>query len=62
MNLSIVVPVYNESENLALLHDSIHSALDDLDLTGWEILYVDDGSTDGSFEVIHKLFWMTRNT
>lgn len=56
MNLSIVVPVYNESENLALLHDLIHKALDDLDLTGWEILYVDDGSTDGSLEVMHKLF------
>jgi glycosyltransferase involved in cell wall biosynthesis len=55
MNLSIVVPVFNESENLPLLHESVHNSLDGLDLSSWEIIYVDDGSTDDSFEVMRKL-------
>lgn len=46
--LSIVVPVFNEKENLPILHRSIHDAMDDLPEFQWEVVYVDDGSTDGS--------------
>ncbi|MCL4559647.1 MAG: glycosyltransferase family 2 protein [Chloroflexi bacterium] len=54
MNLSIVVPVYNEAENLPLLVDAIHAALDDLPIT-WEMVFVDDGSKDGSLEALEEL-------
>ncbi|MEN4010565.1 MAG: glycosyltransferase family 2 protein [Chloroflexota bacterium] len=54
MNLSVVVPVYNEAESLPLLHQSIHTALDPLDLS-WEMILVDDGSHDTSPQIIEKL-------
>jgi glycosyltransferase involved in cell wall biosynthesis len=52
--LSLVVPVYNERENLPLLMDSIHAALTPLGKT-WEVVLVDDGSKDGSLEVLTEL-------
>ncbi|RPI26412.1 MAG: glycosyltransferase [Chloroflexota bacterium] len=47
MKLSVVIPVYNEVESLPLLHGALHENLDCLDLP-WEVVYVDDGSSDGS--------------
>ena len=46
MDLSVVIPVKNEAENLAPLIAEIHTALDGLVV--FEIVYVDDGSTDDS--------------
>ncbi len=50
-DLSIVVPVYNERESLAPLVDEIASVLDPRGIS-WELLLVDDGSSDGSGELI----------
>jgi GT2 family glycosyltransferase len=47
MDLSVIIPVYNEVESLPHLHQSIHQALDPLKIQ-WEAVFVDDGSTDGS--------------
>jgi glycosyltransferase involved in cell wall biosynthesis len=55
MNLSVVIPVYNESESLESLHQALHAALDDLPDLMWEVVYVDDGSIDGSLEVLERL-------
>ena len=55
MYLSIVIPVYNEEESLPHLHRAIHQALDNQENLDWEIIYVDDGSTDSSLEVLKKL-------
>lgn len=52
--LTILVPVFNERENIPLLHEEIRRALDPLDLD-FEIVYVDDGSTDGSQESLRSL-------
>jgi len=52
--LSLVLPVYNEEESLRPLHQEIREALAGLDLE-WEVLYVDDGSSDGSPEVLAAL-------
>ncbi|HNT27140.1 MAG TPA: glycosyltransferase, partial [bacterium] len=49
--LSVIVPVYNEEENVAELHRRIVAALTGLPLD-WEILYVDDGSRDRSFDLL----------
>jgi glycosyltransferase involved in cell wall biosynthesis len=54
MNLSLIIPVYNEEENLLLLYDSIDRALTPLKNT-WEAIFVDDGSRDGSFDVLQTL-------
>ena len=55
MNLSVVIPVYNESESLDSLHQALHAALDGLPELVWEVVYVDDGSVDGSLEVLERL-------
>ena len=47
LDLSVLVPVYNEAPNLRPLHDELRRALDATGLT-YEVVYVDDGSTDGS--------------
>ena len=54
MKLSIVIPLYNERESLALLTEAITSALQNFS-GGYEIVFVDDGSTDGSLDVIRTL-------
>lgn len=53
LELSIVVPVYNEVENVRPLLDSVVAALGDR--YSWELLLVDDGSTDGTRETIRRL-------
>jgi len=53
-DLSILVPVYNEEESLPELQDWIVKVVDDAGLNA-ELLYIDDGSTDKSWEVIQSL-------
>ena len=48
--VSVVVPVFNEEEVLPELHERLKAALADVD-GGYEVVYVDDGSTDGSAEI-----------
>ncbi len=52
--LSLVVPVFNEAESLELLVDEIDEAVAPLGRAS-EIVFVDDGSTDGSFRVMEGL-------
>ena len=52
--LSIVVPVYNEEDNLPLLHQAIQSAMDALPWP-WEVVFVNDGSQDASGKVLEAL-------
>jgi len=49
--ISLVVPVYNERATLAALFAECRAALEPLALA-WEVVFVDDGSTDGSFDEI----------
>ncbi len=53
-DLSLVVPVYNEKENLPLLMDAIYEALEPLNKT-WEVVLVDDGSKDGSLDILTEI-------
>ena len=52
MDLTLVIPLYNEAESLPELRAWIEASLKDFT---YEILFVDDGSTDGSWEVIQEL-------
>lgn len=54
MNLSIVVPVFNEEESLEPLLREIREALDPLGKS-YEVIVVDDGSSDGTFELLSRL-------
>jgi dolichol-phosphate mannosyltransferase len=54
LDLSIIVPIKNERDNIEPLIKGISAALEPLG-KGYEILYVDDGSTDGSFDVLQQL-------
>ena len=49
IELSVVVPVYNESESVGILCERLHAALAGLGRS-YEIVLVDDGSTDGTWE------------
>jgi glycosyltransferase involved in cell wall biosynthesis len=54
IQVSVVVPVYNEAENVELLHQKLDGALRDLGLS-YEVIYVDDGSRDGSFALLDAI-------
>lgn len=53
-DLSVVIPVLNEEESLRPLFAQLRPVLDGLGVE-WEVVFVDDGSTDGSFAVIREL-------
>lgn len=53
-DISIVIPVYNEEKNLYPLHAELAAVLQTLGLR-YEIIFVDDGSTDGSYGVLQDL-------
>ena len=52
--VSAVAPVYNEEPNLREFHERLVRALDSMGRS-WEIVYVDDGSTDGSLDILSRL-------
>jgi glycosyltransferase involved in cell wall biosynthesis len=52
--LSVVVPVHDEERTVALLYDELLSALQAAGLE-WEVVFVDDGSTDGTFGALTRL-------
>ena len=54
MNISVVIPLLNENESLIELHDWIVSVMQSNSFS-YEILFVDDGSTDNSWNVITSL-------
>jgi len=58
--VTVVVPLFNEEESLPELHRHLVSVLNDL-RKPYEILYVDDGSTDRSFEVLQALHQQDRS-
>ena len=54
MNISIIIPLYNEAESLPVLHDWIVRVMQEHQYT-YEILFINDGSTDSSWQVIKQL-------
>jgi glycosyltransferase involved in cell wall biosynthesis len=53
-NLSLIIPVYNEADNLPILYEAIQKTLKATPSI-WEVIFVDDGSRDHSFEVLKTL-------
>ena len=54
LSISVIIPVYNEVDNLRLLHQRLKQVLEKLD-QNWEIVFIDDGSNDGSFSELKTL-------
>lgn len=54
LQLSIIIPVHNEEENIPDLYEKLHNTLNQIEKT-YEIIFIDDGSTDDSFEEIKKI-------
>jgi len=54
VNLSVVIPVCNEVESLPILHQQLHAALGPYP-DPWEVIFVDDGSSDGSLALLEQL-------
>lgn len=53
-DVSIFIPVYNEEENIEILDRKIQEALEDQNLN-YEVIYVDDGSRDRSYEILKNI-------
>lgn len=53
--VSVVVPVYNEGSGLRDFHATLTAVLDRAVQGGYEILYCNDGSTDGTFDILQEL-------
>ena len=54
MKISVVIPIYNEEENLTLLYDELTEVMRSLGFS-YEILFVDDGSTDASPTILKSM-------
>ncbi len=54
MNLSLVIPVYNEQDNVPILYDAIGRAMNPVEKS-WEVIFVNDGSSDASLDVLITL-------
>jgi dolichol-phosphate mannosyltransferase len=52
--LSVVVPIFNEEENIAAFHATVRSVLETLKQS-WEIIYVNDGSRDSSLSLLTEI-------
>jgi glycosyltransferase involved in cell wall biosynthesis len=54
MDISVVIPLYNEAESLRELYERIGAALGPLGRS-WEVIFINDGSTDASMDVLRAL-------
>lgn len=60
LNISLVIPLFNEAESLPELHDWIVKVMK-INGYSYEIIFIDDGSKDNSWEVISKLQAQNKN-
>ncbi len=55
MDVTILIPLYNETESLRELYSAIQASMSPLSVT-WEVLFINDGSTDSSMDVLRQLY------
>jgi glycosyltransferase involved in cell wall biosynthesis len=54
LDVSIVIPVFNEADNIMPLYDALQSAMREVRQT-WEVIFIDDGSTDSTYQILERL-------
>ena len=54
MTVSVVIPLYNEEENVEVLHERLSETLKSMGID-YEIIYIDDGSTDKTLQLLEAL-------
>src|SRR5262245_37653802 len=52
--ISVVMPVYNEAANVSAMHEALSATLSGCPSFDWEFVFVDDGSTDNTFELLEQ--------
>jgi len=60
VNISVVIPIYNEEENITLLYDELSGVMSSLGCD-YEILFVDDGSSDSTLSILKSIQTADRN-
>lgn len=55
ITLSVVIPLRNEEANIRQLYEQVSQAMKPLDQRGWELILIDDGSTDGTRRMLKAL-------
>ena len=60
LDISVVSPVYDEEENIPIIYDKLKNVLNKLNKS-YEIIFIDDGSTDNSFKILEKLYNKNKN-
>lgn len=53
--ISLIVPVYNEEQNIVPMYEACKKTMDRVPKYNWELIFINDGSKDCSFEYITKL-------
>jgi len=56
VKINIVIPIYNEQENLDALYRRLRAVFDRHVDTSWKVIYVNDGSRDGSMEIMRRQY------
>ncbi len=54
MDISVIIPLLNESDSLIELHSSIRKVMTSKSFT-YEVIFIDDGSSDNSWDIINQL-------
>jgi dolichol-phosphate mannosyltransferase len=55
LDLSVIIPIYNEEGNIKLLHERLTSVMEQMDIETWEFVFVNDGSRDASMALLLEL-------
>ena len=56
LELAVIVPLHNETKSIYYFYNRLRSTLEAIkDLTKWEVIFVNDGSTDNSLEKLKEL-------
>ena len=54
-NISIIIPSYNEAENINEMYTRLKSTLNNLNIIDYEIIYIENGSSDESMKILREL-------
>ena len=53
--ITLIIPAYNEAQNLILFYEETQEILQDMDAWIWDFIFIDDGSTDATWQVINGI-------